>query len=190
VPMIIDELGQLAADVLLPDASPDLDRLFDRKNPDQLRVPIAEPDAFRRRLNASGWFDEEVLAGGLLTQGKAQSLASMMTGWALVELAKRKRCKSLPREFCVAVTENSVIALALNAWSESSGGEIASDVVVKVKPERVGSWKRGEIRVEPDHRSLKTGYRGGTLDLATGESVPVTWDTGANNDRLIELLSA
>jgi hypothetical protein len=188
--MIIDELGQLAADVLLPDASPDLDRLFDRKNHDQLRVPTAEPDAFRRRLNASGWFDGEVLAGGVLTQGKAQSLASMMTGWALVELAKRKRCKSLPREFCVTVTANSVIALPLNPWSESSGGDVATDVVVRVKPERVGSWKRGEIRVEPDGRSLKTGYRGGTLHLAGGESVPVTWQTGADTDRLVELLAS
>jgi hypothetical protein len=188
--MIIDELGQLAADVLLPDASPDLDRLFDRKNPDQLRVPTAEPDAFRLRLNASGWFDEEVLAGGVLTQGKAQSLVSMMTGWALVELVKRKRCKSLPREFCVAVTANSVIALPLDAWSESSGGDIATDVVVKVKPERVGSWRRGEIRVEPDGRSLKTGYRGGMLHLAGGESAPVTWETGANADRLVELLAS
>ena len=64
-------------------------RLFDKKNPDQLRVPIAEPWSFKRRLNASRWFDEEIVAGGLITQGKAQSLKSMMTGWALVELVKR-----------------------------------------------------------------------------------------------------
>jgi len=100
--MLIDELAQLAADTLLPDASPDLDSLFDRKNPDQLRVPVAEPQSFKRRLNLTGWFDEEIVAGGVITQGKAQSLKSMMTGWALVELAKSRRCKSLPREFCLA----------------------------------------------------------------------------------------
>jgi hypothetical protein len=185
--MLIDELGQLAADVLLPDASPDLNSLFDKKNPDRLRVPLSEADGFRRRLNASGWLDEEVLAAGLITQGKAQSLASMMTGWALVELAKRKRCKSLPREFCLAVTEHSVIALPLNAWSEGSGGEFSGDTVVKVKRDRVGAWKRAEIRVEPDGRRLRTGYSGGTLVLGSGVRVPVTWD--ADSKQAAELVT-
>jgi hypothetical protein len=189
VPMIIDELGQLAADILLPDASPDLNALFDKKNPDLLRVPLGEPDGFRRRLNASGWFDDEVLAGGLLTQGKAQSLTSMMTGWALVELAKRKRCKSLPREFCVVVTAGRVVAHPLKAWSEGSGGELSGDTVVRVKREPVACWSRGEIHVEPDGRSLRTGYAGGTLDLGAGERVPVTWDKDTETARVIELLA-
>ena len=187
--MLIEEIGQLAADVLMPSASPDLNSLFDKKNPDQLRVPLGEPNGFTRRLNASGWFDDEVLAGGLLTQGKAQSLASMMTGWALVELAKRKRCKSLPREFCVVVTAGRVVAHPLNAWSEGSGSDISGEVVVKVKREPVGCWTRGEIHVEPDGRSLRTGYLGGTLDLGAGERVPVTWNKDSETARLIELLA-
>jgi hypothetical protein len=187
--MLIEELTQVAADVLMPNASPDLDSLFDKKKPDQLRVPIGEPDGFRRRLNASGWFDEEVLAGGLLTQGKAQSLASMMTGWALVEVARRKRCRSLPREFCVAVTRTRVTAFALNPWSEGSGTDISGDVVVKVKHEPVASWRRGELRVEPDGRRLRTGYRGGTLHLPGGESVPVTWDGSQDAGELVQLLA-
>ena len=80
-----------------------------------------------------------------------------------------------------------MIALALNAWSESSGSDIASDVVVKVKPERVGSWQRGEIRVEPDGRRLRTGYRGGTLHLGRRERAR---DLGHRREfgRLVELL--
>jgi hypothetical protein len=173
--MLIDELGQVAVDLVLPNASPDLDRLFDKKNPDHLRVPLGEPGGFKRRLNATGWFDEEILAGGLITQGRAQSLASMMTGWALVELAKSRRCKSLPRELCLAVTESRVIALGLSAWSEGSGSELSGDVVVKVKRGEIGEWSRGVIRIERDTRKLRTGYRGGTLHLGA-ESIPVTWD--------------
>jgi hypothetical protein len=187
--MIIDELAQLGADVLLPGASPDLHRLFDRKHPDQLRVPVAQADAFRQRLNASGWLDEDVLAGGLITQGKAHSLASMMTGWALVELARRRRCKALPREFCLAVTGRRVVALALNPWSESSGGEFSADPVVKLKPGALASWSRGDVRVEPDGRSPRTGYRGGTLHLASGERVPVVWSDASETRELIALLA-
>ena len=119
------EVAEIAFDVLAPNPGPELDleRIFDKKNPDQLRVPLDEPDSFKRRLNQSGWFDEEVVAGGLLTQGKAQSLLSMATGWALVEMARARRSKSLPREFCVAVTPTRVVALALNPWSEGDGGE-------------------------------------------------------------------
>ena len=161
--MLIEELGQLAIDVLLPDPGPDLDRLFDKKNPDQLRVPIAEPWSFKRRLNASGWFDEEIVAGGLITQGKAQSLKSMMTGWALVELVKSRRYKALPREFCLAVTDRRVIALGLSAVSEGGGETASIDVVVKVKRGEIASWSRGEIHIEPDGRRPRTGDRGGTL---------------------------
>jgi hypothetical protein len=187
--MIIDELTQLAADTLLPDASPDLDRLFDKKNPDQLRVPLEEPESFKRRLNASGWFDEEIVAGGLIKQGKAQSLKSMMTGWALVELVKARRYEALPREFCLAVTDKRVIALGLSAWSEGGGETSSIDVVVKVKRGEVASWPRGEIRIEPDGRRPRTGDRGGALHL-DGERVPVNWDADSNQvAELVALLA-
>ena len=104
----------------------------------------------------------------------------MLTGWALVELARARRSKSLPREFCLAVTEDKVIALAMSAWSEGGGGDGSSDVVVKVKREQAGSWSRGGVRIEPDGRKLKSGQRGGTIDLAGGEQFPVNWDTDSN----------
>ena len=174
--MLIEEIGHVAADLLLPDADPDHDRLFDKKRPDRIRVPLVEAGGFRGRLNASGWFDEEVVAGGLITQGKAQSLLSMMLGFgALLELARARRYKSLPREICLAVTPTYVIALATSAFAEGNG-EVSGDVVVKVKREPVGAWPRGDVRAEPDGRRLRTGYSGGTLELGDDARIPVTWD--------------
>jgi len=186
---MLQEVGEVAADLLLPSTGPDLDRIFDERNPDLLRVPLSEAGAFKARLNQSRWFDEEVVAGGLLEQGKAQSLLSLATGWALVELAKGRRCKSLPRQFCIAVTPSRVIALALSPWSEGSGGDVATDVVVKVKREEIGSWSRGALRVDVDDRRLKSGVRGGTLDLASLEQVPVHWGAGSDTEEVIELLA-
>ena len=186
---MLEEVGQVAIDLFMPDVGPDLDSLFDKKNPDQLRVPVAEPESFKRRLNATGWFDEEIVAGGLITQGKAQSLKSMMTGWALVELAKGRRYKALPREFCLAVTDTRVIALGLSPWSEGGGETGSIDVVVKVKRGEIGSWSRGELRIEPDGRRPRTGYRGGTLHLGD-ERVPVNWDADSSQvGELVALLA-
>jgi hypothetical protein len=185
------DVAEVAFDVLAPNPGPDLDvdRLFDKKNPDLLRVPLDEPEGFKRRLNASGWLDEEVVAGGILTQGKAQSLLSMVTGWALVEMARARRSKSLPREFCVAVTGSRVIALAMSPWSEGDGGEGSVDVVVRVKREEVGSWSRGSMRIDVDNRALKSGMRGGMLDLAGGEQFPVNWGSGSDAEELVALLA-
>ena len=181
------DVAEVAIDVFMPGVGPDLnyDRLFDKK--DQLRVPLAISGAFKDRLNASGWFEEEIVAAGIVNQGKAMSLVSMFTGWALVELARAKRTKSLPREFCLAVTEDKVIALAMSAWSEGSddGG---SDTVVKVKREQVGSWARGWVRIESDGRKLGSGQRGGTIDLAGLEQFPVNWASGSDTEEVIELL--
>ena len=185
------DVAEIAFDVLAPNPGSDLDldRLFDKKNPEQLRVPLDEADSFKNRLNRSGWFEEEIVAGGLLTQGKAQSLLSLATGWALVELAKRRRSKSLPREFCLAVTPTRVVALALNPWSEGGGGEVTTDLVVKVKPGEIASWSRSSLRIDRDNRTLKGGMRGGTLDLAGLEQFPVTWGTGSQTEELVALLA-
>jgi len=182
------DVAEVAIDVFAPGGGPDLnyDRLFDKKN--QLRVPLAISGAFKERLNASGWFDEEVVAAGVVSQGKAMSLFSMFTGTALIELARARRSKSLPREFCLAVTENKVIALAMSPWSEGSddGG---SDVVVRVKQEQAGAWSRGWVRIEPDARKLNSGQRGGTIDLAGLEQFPVNWATDSDTEEVVELLA-
>jgi len=183
---MLEEVASVAWDVFGPNApGPDLDRLFDKKDRNLLRVPLEERDGFKRRLNASGWFDEEIVAGGLLTQGRTHSLMSMVTGWALVELARSRRCKSLPREFCLAATPDRVIALSLSAWSEGGDGD---DVVVKVKREERGSWPRGSVRLDVDARTHGFGQRGGMLDLAGAEQFPVNW-THDSSDELVGLLA-
>ena len=179
------EVGELAADLLLPNPGPDVDRIFEKKNPDQLRVPLIEKDAFKRRLTQSGWFDEEIVAAGMLNQGNAQSLVSLLTGWALVEMVRGRRCKSLSRDFCLAVTVDRVVALDISAVAE--GGE-GSDLVVRVKRGERGSWSRGTIRIDRDERNLKGGQTGGTLDLPGLGQFPVNWD-GEGEEELVELLS-
>ena len=185
------DVGELAVDLFMPVPGDDLDldSIFDRKNPNLLRVPLAQPGAFKRRLNQSGWFDEEVVAAGLLTQGKAQSLLSMVTGWALVEMVRGRRSKSLPREFCVVVTATRVVALAMSPWSEGSGADVSTDVVVKLKREEAGSWSRGSLRIDLDTRNLKSGTKGGTLDLAGVEQVPVNWGSGSDTEEVVALVA-
>ena len=127
------EVGEVAADLLLPNPGPDVDRIFEKKNPDQLRVPLIEKDAFKRRLTQSGWFDEEIVAAGMLNQGNAQSLVSLLTGWALVEMVRGRRCKSLSRDFCLAVTSTGWWRLTSAPWPRgaraatwSSGSSVGS----------------------------------------------------------------
>jgi hypothetical protein len=182
---MLQEVGEVAVDLLLPSSGPDVDRIFDKNNPDSLRVPLLDGDWFKRRLNQSGWFDEEIVAAGMLNQGKAQSLLSMMTGWALVEVVRGRRCKWLSRDFCVGVTADRVVALAVGAVAE--GGE-GSDVIVKVKRGERGSWSRGSIRIDLDDGGLKAGVKGGTLDLAGLEQFPVNWDPSISGE-LVELLA-
>ena len=112
-----------------------------------------------------------------------------MTGWALVELARGRRCKSLPREFCVVVTSSRVIALPMSPWSEGGGGEGDTNVIVKVKREEVGSWTRGSLRIDLDNRKLKSGMRGGTLELAGLERFPVNWGAQTEVEEAVELLA-
>ena len=185
------DLAEVAIDVFAPTpgSNLDVDQLFDKKNPDQLRVPLDEAESFKRRLNLSGWFDEEIVAAGLLEQGKAHSLLSLATGWALVEMAKARRSKSLPREFCIAVTPTRVVVLALSPWSEGSGSDVATAVVVKVKREEVGSWSRESLRIDLDTRSLMSGAKGGTLDLAGVEQVPVNWPSGSDTEEVVALVA-
>ena len=95
----------------------------------------------------------------------------------------------MPRELCLAVTEERVIALALSAWSEGGGDDGSSDVVVKVKREEAASWRRGEVRIEPDGRGLKRGQRGGTQEEAGLERFLVKWANDSVAEELVEQLA-
>jgi hypothetical protein len=155
-----------------------------KSDPDTLRVLDSAPDAFKRRLNESGWLDDEVVAAGVLQQGKAPSMLAMMTGAALFEVMRPRRAKSLPREFCVAVTSDRVVAYGVSPWKEGDGSE--TEHVVKVKREEHGSWPRDTVRLTDVSESRAAN--GGTLDLAGKERLPVRWDGDSGNRELVELL--
>lgn len=141
-------------------------------------------DAFKRGLNTSGWLTDEVIAAGMVTQGKTQSLFRMITGLALLEVLRPRRSKTLPREFALAVTADRVVAFAMSPWKEGDGETVR---VVKIKHEQRGSWPRGLVRViDPSTGRVQNG---GTLDLAGEEQFPFTWGGDENTDELIKLLS-
>src|SRR5690242_3904378 len=59
-----------------------------------LSVLSESPGALRSALNQSGWIDQEVIAAGQLRQGKAPTTLGMITGHALIEVARPRRSKS------------------------------------------------------------------------------------------------
>jgi hypothetical protein len=107
-----------------------------------------------------------------------------MTGAALFEVMRPRRAKSLPREFCVAVTSDRVVAYGVSPWKEGDGSE--TEHVVKVKREEHGSWPRDTVRLTDVSESRAAN--GGTLDLAGKERLPVRWDGDSGNRELVELL--
>ena len=122
-----------------------------------------------------------MVAAGLVTQGKTQSLFRMMTGLALLEVLRPRRSKSLPKEFTLAVTSDRIIAFAMNHWKEGDG-----DTVRVVKIMR-GSWARGHVRViDPSTGRVQNG---GTLNLAGEEQFAFTWGGDDSTNELVELLS-
>jgi hypothetical protein len=173
----------VAAEVLLP--KPGIDKVlpsFRQSDRESLWVRYAEPGAFRDGLNATGWFDdEEVVAAGMVTQGKAQSLLAMVTGWALVELARGRRCKALPREFVLAVTGDRIVALAVSPWKEGDGESV---IAVRVKRDERGSWPLASVRIEMPEDSM-----GGTLSLPGLGDFPVIWHPEPETQEVMELLA-
>jgi hypothetical protein len=153
---------------------------FAQGDPETLTVEFEVPGAFRRRLNESGWLTEEVLAAGLLRQGKPYSLLGLVTGLVLVDVVRR-RSKSPPREFVLAVTPGRVVAFALSLVAV---GDTTSDdiVAVKVKAGERGSWPRELVRLLDPSKGF--GSKGWTLELAGVEGIPVA----SGDDSSLELL--
>jgi hypothetical protein len=173
-------------DVVWPSKeSGSLEQLLGKKTkPDELRVELAAPGALKQRLNESGWLADEVMAADLVCQGKPLSLLGMITGYALIEVARPRRAKSLPRQFVLAVTADRVVAFALSPWSEGGEGTVS---VVWIKRDECGSWPRELVRLlDPSTRGIS---KGGTLELAGQERFPVTWEGDDDTKELIELLS-
>jgi hypothetical protein len=110
-------------------------------------------------------------------RGRAPSLIAIVTGLALIELARPRRSKSLPRQFVLAVTGDRVAA-----FKASGGGDSESNYELRIKPGELGWWPRDLVRLaDPE-----------TLDLA-GERIPVAranLNGDSSTDELIALLSS
>jgi hypothetical protein len=178
-------LWDLVIDVFWPSREvKSVERIFEKAAAGTLPIEFARPEAFKRGLNESGWLADEVIAAGLVTQGKTQSLFRMVTGLALLEVMRPRRSKSLPREFALAVTADRIVAFAMSPWKEGDGETVR---VVKIKHEERGSWSRGLVRmIDVTEGRVQNGA---TLDLAGEEQFPITWGGDPSTDELIELLS-
>lgn len=136
-------------------------------------------------MNESGWLAEETVAASELRQGKAPSLLKMITGVALIELARPRRSKVLPRHFVLAVTADRVVAFKATSYSSEGG----TDHRIRVKSGEVGSWPRSSVSLGDLPEGKES--RGGMLTI-DGETFPVSrsylsGDSGT--DELFEVLS-
>ena len=121
---------EFVIDLFFPTGSGKLThRIAEAASGDAIPVESWRAGAIKRTLNESGWLEGEVLAAGQLRQGKTPSLVAMITGWALVELLRPRRSKSLPRQFVLAVTAGRVVA-----FKASGGGDSASNYEVRISP--------------------------------------------------------
>jgi hypothetical protein len=155
-----------------------------KTKPDELRVQLSAPGALKQHLNESGWLTDEVIAADILRQGKPPTVLGLITGHALIEVARPRRAKSLPREFVLAVTADRVLAFAMSPWGE--GGE-GTDLVVWIQRDERGSWARETVRlIDPTTRGVS---KGATLELAGQERFPVNWEGDDDTEKLIALLS-
>ena len=176
-------------DVILDLFMPDRDlkkaeRRSDGKDAETIRILDSTPGGFKQRLNETGWLHRKVLAAGVLQQGKMPSMAAMVTGVALVEIMRPRRVKSLPREFCVAVTDDRVIAYAMSPWREGDGND--RDHIVKVRRDERGSWPRAMVRLLDAPNGAK---KGGMLDVDGMDPFPVRWEGDPSTNELVEALS-
>ena len=160
------------------------DRIAERLDSGSFRPEV--PGAIKRTLNESGWLDEEVIAAGELMQGVKPSLVSAITGLALIELARPRRSKSLPRNFVLAITADRVVAFKASGGADADSG---GPYLLSIRPGEYGSWPRESVRLADVSKGA--GSTSGTLVLAGIERVPV-WRTNhpdPDTEELLELLA-
>jgi hypothetical protein len=145
------------------------------------------PGAIKRALNESGSLSEEVIAAGELRQGKEPSVVSMITGWALIELLRPRRSKSLPRHFVLAVTSDRVIAFKARGGADGENGD--GPYRLWIRPGERGSWPKPSVRLLDRPEDAKSTV--GTLVLDGLERIPVfrpNPDRDPSTDELLEVL--
>jgi hypothetical protein len=152
-----------------------------------LSVMSESPGALRAALNESGWIDQEVVAAGQLRQGRSPTMLGMVTGHALIEVARPRRSKSLPRSFVLAVTQDRV--LAFKAFG-GGGGTDATPYTARIMPGVYAEWPRSSVRL----LDLQDGAlsKDAILALDGREKLPVSranLDSDPNTDELMRVLS-
>jgi hypothetical protein len=182
-------LAELIIDFLPWPQSRRAERLGDKitEKIDSGSVLTAEPGAIKRHMNEKGLLAEEVLAAGELRQGKEPSLVSMITGWALVELLRPRRSKSLPRHFVLAVTAGRVVAFKALSGSDDEDGNGPCRLWIR-RAER-GSWLAGSVQlvdiVERKGSTVATLVLDGVERVLVYRPNP---DTDPSTDELFEVL--
>jgi hypothetical protein len=179
-------MWDVVPDVFWPSKdSGSLERVLGKKTkPDELRVELSAPGALEQRLNESGWLSDEVIAADIVRQGKPPTVLGLITGHALIEMARPRRAKSLPREFVLAVTADRVLTFSMSPWGE--GGE-GTDLVIWIKRDERSSWARESVRlIDPTTRGVS---KGATFELVGQERFPVSWEGDDDTKKLIALLS-
>jgi len=160
------------------------DTLMGRALGGAVLVDPRRPDAIKDALVETGWLADPVIAAGDLRQGKEPSLASMVTGTALIEVMRPRRSKAVPRHFVLAVTAERVVA-----FGAVGGGEEDGPYEVWVRPGERAAWPRESVRLIDTSAGGKSWS--GTLVLGM-EHVPV-FRPGSDDDpstnELIELLA-
>jgi hypothetical protein len=148
-----------------------------------LLVATGRLGAIKQALNRSGWLSEEVIAAGELRQGKPPSAVGMITGTALIEFARPRRSKALPRHFVLAITTDRVVAF--KAWGRDGTPE-SGPYKVQIMPGERGSWPRASVRLTDLPNGAESDR--GTLKLGGRERFPVAMLRDRNTDELIEVL--
>jgi hypothetical protein len=156
---------------------------------DRGSVLPGDPGTIERALNESGLLGEEVLAAGELRQGKEPSVVSMLTGWAVVELLRPRRAKSLPRHFVLAVTADRVVAF--KARGGADGEDATGPYRLWIRPGERGSWPTASVRLVDRPEDPKSTV--GTLVLDGLERTPVyrpNPEPDPSTDELLDRLRA
>lgn len=149
-----------------------------------MQTLVTTPGAIPGHLMAHGWIGgEELVAVGHLRQGKAPTTLGLITGTALIEVARPRRSKLLPRHFVLAVTPTRV--LAFKAWA---GGE--DDYAISILPGVRAEFAREHVVMH----DLRHGARskGGTLQIGP-ERFPVcrpNLNGDEDTDALFAILAA
>jgi hypothetical protein len=151
-----------------------------------LSLHTATDGIIKLAIEDAGWLEEEVVAAGQLRQGKAPSMAAMITGVALIEVLRPRRSKLLPRHFVLAVTATEVVAFKATG---GSGEDSSSIYKVRIREGIEARFPRDAVSLSDLPEGEKS--KGGIMTI-NSESFPVArpnLNGDPNTDELIAVLS-